>query len=161
MIAKTAQQVRIRNFRWEDLPAITEARRQTTLHDRDEQVITEEQFRHELESPVYDALNDAFVAEIPDGEIVGFCDGEVDTDNGRAYGYGFIVPEQRRQGVGKRLLDTTDRRLAERLTEEVNIRTWVADDPMTCVARGAGRVLEDYTNLRRLLVGLERGSTRH
>jgi rod shape-determining protein MreB len=51
--------------------------------------------------------------------------------------------------------------LAERLTEEVNIRTWVADDPMTCVARGAGRVLEDYNNLRRLLVGTERGSTRH
>lgn len=53
------------------------------------------------------------------------------------------------------------RGLAERLTEEVNIRTWVADDSMTCVARGAGRVLEDYNNLRRLLVGLERGSTRH
>jgi rod shape-determining protein MreB and related proteins len=51
--------------------------------------------------------------------------------------------------------------LAERLAEEVNIRTWVADDPMTCVARGAGRVLEDYNNLRRLLVGTERGSTRH
>jgi rod shape-determining protein MreB len=51
--------------------------------------------------------------------------------------------------------------LAERLTEEVKIRTYIADDPMTCVARGAGRVLEDYNNLRRLLVGLERGSTRH
>jgi rod shape-determining protein MreB len=51
--------------------------------------------------------------------------------------------------------------LAERLTDEVNIRSYVADDPMTCVARGAGRVLEDYNNLRRLLVGLERGSTRH
>jgi rod shape-determining protein MreB len=51
--------------------------------------------------------------------------------------------------------------LTERLADEVNIRTWLADDPMTCVARGAGRVLEDYNNLRRLLVGLERGSTRH
>jgi rod shape-determining protein MreB len=51
--------------------------------------------------------------------------------------------------------------LDQRLAEEVNIRTWVADDAMTCVARGAGRVLEDYNNLRRLLVGLERGSTRH
>lgn len=51
--------------------------------------------------------------------------------------------------------------LAERVTEEVNIRAWVADDAMTCVARGAGRVLEDYNNLRRLLVGTERGSTRH
>ncbi|MFW5696442.1 MAG: hypothetical protein ACOCXR_01510 [Phototrophicaceae bacterium] len=51
--------------------------------------------------------------------------------------------------------------MAERLTDEVNIRAWVAEDAMTCVARGAGRVLEDYNNLRRLLVGTERGSTRH
>ncbi len=51
--------------------------------------------------------------------------------------------------------------LTDRLTDELNIRVWLADDPMTCVARGAGRVLEDYNNLRRLLVGLERGSTRH
>ena len=51
--------------------------------------------------------------------------------------------------------------IAERLTEEVNIRAWVADDAMTCVARGAGRVLEDYNNLRQLLTGPERGSTHH
>jgi rod shape-determining protein MreB len=49
--------------------------------------------------------------------------------------------------------------LCERLQEELKIRVWVADDPMTCVARGAGRVLEDYDNLKKLLVGLERGST--
>ncbi len=51
--------------------------------------------------------------------------------------------------------------LQDRLTDEVNIRAYLAEDPMTCVARGAGRVLEDYNNLRRLLVGLERGSTKH
>lgn len=53
------------------------------------------------------------------------------------------------------------RGLDERLTEEVNIRAWVADDAMTCVARGAGRILEDYNNLRQLLTGPERGSTHH
>jgi rod shape-determining protein MreB len=53
------------------------------------------------------------------------------------------------------------RGLPDRMQDELNIRVWLADDPMTCVARGAARVLEDYTNLRRLLVGLERGSTRH
>lgn len=51
--------------------------------------------------------------------------------------------------------------LAERVSEEVNIRAYVAEDAMTCVARGAGRILEDYNNLRRLLVGPERGSTHH
>ncbi len=48
-----------------------------------------------------------------------------------------------------------------RIQEEVNIRTKVAEDPLTCVTRGAGRILEDYNNLRRLLVGPERGSTKH
>jgi rod shape-determining protein MreB len=51
--------------------------------------------------------------------------------------------------------------LTERLTEELKIRVWQAEDPMTCVARGAGLILENYADqtLRRLLVGLERGST--
>jgi rod shape-determining protein MreB len=51
--------------------------------------------------------------------------------------------------------------LTERLAEEANMRVWQAADPMTCVARGAGRVLEDYDNLKRLIVGLARGSTQH
>lgn len=51
--------------------------------------------------------------------------------------------------------------LVERVADEVKMRVWLAEDPMTCVARGAGRVLEDYDNLRRVLVGLERGSTHH
>lgn len=32
--------------------------------------------------------------------------------------------------------------LAERLTDELHIRVWVAEDPLTCVARGAGLILE-------------------
>jgi rod shape-determining protein MreB len=51
--------------------------------------------------------------------------------------------------------------LTERVADETNMRVWLAEDPMTCVARGAGRVLEDYDNLRVLLTGLERGSTHH
>ena len=51
--------------------------------------------------------------------------------------------------------------LDRRLVDELHIRVWVAEDPMSCVARGAGMILEEYEALRRLLVGLERGSTRH
>jgi rod shape-determining protein MreB len=53
------------------------------------------------------------------------------------------------------------RGLDRRLTDELHVRVWVAEDPMTCVARGAGMILENYDHLRQLLVGLERGSTRH
>jgi rod shape-determining protein MreB and related proteins len=51
--------------------------------------------------------------------------------------------------------------LAERLSDELNLRVWVAEDPLTCVVRGAGMVLEDFPSMGRYLVGLERGSTRH
>jgi len=51
--------------------------------------------------------------------------------------------------------------LADRIEDVVKMRVWVAEDSMTCVARGAGRVLEDLDNYERVLVGLHRGSTHH
>ncbi len=51
--------------------------------------------------------------------------------------------------------------LDRRLTDELRVRAWVAEDPLSCVARGAGMILEDFDELQDLLVGLERGSTRH
>jgi rod shape-determining protein MreB len=47
------------------------------------------------------------------------------------------------------------RGLAERITEEANIRAWVAQDAMTCVARGAGRVLEELDTLREVLASTD------
>ena len=51
--------------------------------------------------------------------------------------------------------------LADRLSDELKLRVWVAEDPLSCVARGAGMIFDDFDKLSRLLVGLERGSTRH
>ena len=53
------------------------------------------------------------------------------------------------------------RNLAERLTEETRMRVYVADDPMSCVARGAEAVLENIEVLRKVLAGMQRGSTLH
>jgi rod shape-determining protein MreB len=50
--------------------------------------------------------------------------------------------------------------LVPRLKDELNLRVWMADDPMTCVARGAGQVLENLSIYKRFLVGLERNSPR-
>ncbi|MDY0019637.1 MAG: rod shape-determining protein [Anaerolineae bacterium] len=41
--------------------------------------------------------------------------------------------------------------LAERITEETHIRAWVAQDSLTCVARGAGAVLEHFDVLQKTL----------
>lgn len=48
--------------------------------------------------------------------------------------------------------------LPEKLTNELKIRVWVAADPMTCVVRGAGAILEDLDTNRQFLTGLERGT---
>ena len=46
--------------------------------------------------------------------------------------------------------------LAERLTNEIHVRVWVAEDPMTCVARGCGLIFDDLDKYEDLLVGIER-----
>ncbi len=51
--------------------------------------------------------------------------------------------------------------LALRLSEETKMRVYVAEDPLSCVARGAGKVLEDFDVLQKTLAGMQRGSTLH
>jgi rod shape-determining protein MreB len=52
-------------------------------------------------------------------------------------------------------------RLSDRLSEDLNLRVWQAEDPLTCVCRGTGLILEDFDQMQNYLVSLERGSTRH
>jgi rod shape-determining protein MreB and related proteins len=51
--------------------------------------------------------------------------------------------------------------LAERLTEETRMRVYVAPEPLTCVARGAEKVLENFDVLHKTLASMQRGSTLH
>ena len=48
--------------------------------------------------------------------------------------------------------------LDKRLTEELQINAWLAEDPISCVARGAGVALEEMDKWKGLFVGLERKS---
>jgi rod shape-determining protein MreB len=72
-----------------------------------------------------------------------------------------LIADLMEQGVvlagGGALLQGLDRRLSE----ETKMRVYVADDAMTCVARGAGRILEDLDRLYPVLASLQRGSTVH
>ncbi len=51
--------------------------------------------------------------------------------------------------------------LAQRLTEETRMKVYVAEDPLSCVARGAGMVLENFDLLYKTLASMQRGSTLH
>lgn len=56
---------------------------------------------------------------------------------------------------GGGMLQGLDRYLAD----ELNLRAWVAEEPLTCVVRGADMVFSDFEKYQHLLVGLERGTT--
>lgn len=47
------------------------------------------------------------------------------------------------------------RGLDKKIQEETKIKTWVGDDPLTCVVRGAGLVLEDLESLKDVLVSTQ------
>lgn len=48
----------------------------------------------------------------------------------------------------------------QRLSAELRMHVWLADDPITCVARGAGIVLEDLNRFQHLLVDVDRSKQR-
>jgi len=50
--------------------------------------------------------------------------------------------------------------MVQRLAEELKVHVWLADDPMTCVARGAGIVLEDLDRFKHLLIDID-GNKQH
>jgi len=50
--------------------------------------------------------------------------------------------------------------LVQRLSAELRMHVWLADDPITCVARGAGIVLEDLNRFQHLLVDVDRSKQR-
>ena len=46
--------------------------------------------------------------------------------------------------------------LAERLSEETKMHVWLAEDPVTCVVRGAGKILENLDALHKVLASTHR-----
>lgn len=46
--------------------------------------------------------------------------------------------------------------LTDRLANEIRVRVWLAEDPMTCVARGCGLVFDDMDAFEGFFVGVDR-----
>ena len=53
---------------------------------------------------------------------------------------------------GGALLNGLDRRLRQ----ETNLSVFTAEDPLTCVVRGCGKILEDFSKYEKVLVKSER-----
>ncbi|MBI2864551.1 MAG: rod shape-determining protein [Chloroflexi bacterium] len=68
-----------------------------------------------------------------------------------------LVADLMEQGIALAGGGALLRGLDERLTHETKFHVFVADDPLTCVVRGTGSVLEELSKLRKVLVQLQYG----
>jgi mycothiol synthase len=113
-------EIMIRTFRWQDLPALVDLINACDAHDHLERATTIAQAEHEMRWPGYLAETDCFLAWAGD-RLVGYSDifmrkGE----NGQAslfYAWGEVHPEWRRRSAGRALLEATLRRAEQRVPE--------------------------------------------
>ncbi len=115
-----SEEISIRTYRPEGLPALVELINEADAHDKLERATTLEQMEHELSWPNYQAETDCFVAWEGD-RLVGYADlflrkPEVGTES-TFYTWGVVHPHRRRRGLGRRLLETLYDRAVERLVE--------------------------------------------
>jgi mycothiol synthase len=113
-------QIRIQNYRPEDLKALVALINRADAFDQLERATTVEEMEHEMSWPDYHPETDCFLAW-NNGHLVGY--GDFLLGNGKAspwstfYTGGIVDPRWRRQGVGQCLLEALYQRATERLDE--------------------------------------------
>jgi mycothiol synthase len=142
----------IRLFQWSDLPAVVEVINRAAEVDHDDWRKTEGELRHEFARPGYDAEASVMVALSETGQIVGVCDSIPQSDYGE-WAWGAVLPAFRRRQIGRRLVQTADASLLERMppAAPVSVDRIVSDtvtDAMRLFERLGYQPLRDHYDMR-------------
>jgi len=112
--------ITIRTYRAEDLPALVEMINDANAVDCMERWTTMEELGDQMTWPGYNAETDCFLG-LAGGRLAGFADifmraGETGKES-TCYSWGIVHPATRRRGLGRRLLEMTYLRALDRLPE--------------------------------------------
>jgi mycothiol synthase len=108
----------IRTYRPEDIPALVTLTNESDAYDKMERATTLAETEHDMATPNYYPETDCCMAW-DNGRLVGYADifMRVGDAESTCYSWGLVHPEWRRRGLGLRLMDKIYRRAMERLGE--------------------------------------------
>jgi putative peptidoglycan lipid II flippase len=132
----------IRKFHVDDTPALVPLHVAVEETDHLGLVTTEDDIRKVYAMPALQPAENLFVAQAPDGQIVGVTWLMVNQGEGETVFAlnGHVHPAWRRQGIGRQLLDATIARARERLGEAAGRRAWLQSEYVHDTPANAGRV---------------------
>lgn len=111
--------ITIRNFTFDDLPALAAVINRAAAADQEDYSTTLEDLRTRFERPYFYPEDNCFVAVLPEGTLVGYTTADLDPRVGLGWGMGCVDPAYRRQGIGRALIDRGEARHHERAQTEL------------------------------------------
>ena len=134
--------ITIRGFRMDDIPALVPLHVAVEEVDHLGLVTTEDDLRKVYAMPALLPEENSFVAQAPDGRVVGAAWVIVNQGEGETVFAlnGHVHPAWRCQGIGRRLLDVTITRARERLSEVMGHRAWLQSEYVHDMPANAGRM---------------------
>ncbi len=132
--------ITIRKFSFNDIPALVPLQVAIEEIDHLGLVTTEDDLRQVYAMPALQPDENSFVAQAPDGQIVGAAWVMVNQGDGETVFAlnGHIHPAWRRQCIGRRLMGATIARARERLGDAAGRRAWLQSEDVR--DEDAGRV---------------------
>ena len=133
--------ITIRKFSFNDISALVPLHVAVEETDHLGLVTTEDDIRKVYAMPALHPEENSFVAQAPDGQIVGAAWVMVNQGEGETVFAlnGHVHPAWRRQGIGWRLLDATIMRARERLGEATGRHAWLQSEQVYDTPANAGR----------------------
>lgn len=124
---------KVRNFTWDDLPALVEFLNLVNERDGHEEEVLAEELELELRSPTSDPEKDMLLVFTSENQLIASGDLQIDPARYKGHGDGEVHPDYRGQGIGTYFIRTQEECFFNAVKDEIQgdqpiyIQRWTLD----------------------------------